>query len=516
MKGRIQLPSSTRHPFDLAMVLDGTQDFRWKKLDNQWYSGVLAGNIVHLRQCGDILEYRAHANLDFLLTSYFRLDQDIDAVYSDLSSGDPYIAYLTRAYPHLRLLRQPDPWECTVAYICSANNSVERISEIVEAIARAIGEKTELAGNIRYKFPSPERVLEAGVEPLRDLRLGLDRHNKIIEAARRVCEGKLDLQRLSHPDTSYAEARRHLMDCYGIGAKIADCIALFSLNKLQAFPIDRHIEKALVTHYFPPGSSKPKSLPKWVQDYFGEYAGCAAQLLFQSQREPSEPKHMRPHPVPKKVTLSAKAPPQIRLHIETRTLFAEGIAFGNVGPYEKLVGRVDFAVHPDSPAFSSVVDIKHAQRNADGLVEYSTDFFMLKPANMARGNRRLVYDVNNGGTKLLVHFLNDAPQVDDPTTVEDAGNGFLMRRGYTVLWSGWQGDILPGDNRMAMRLPMASMDGTPITGPVRTEFSPRRRSDQAGISFENPHHASQRQRLHRRLYPSLPGYQRRRLHLPQL
>ena len=164
--------------------------------------------------------------------------------------------------------------------------------------------------------------------------------------------------------------------------------------------------------------------------------------------------------------------PQIRLHIDTRTPFADGTAFGDVGPYEKLVGRVDFAVNPDSPAFSSVVDIQHAPRNADGLVEYSTDFFMLKPVDMAKGNRRLVYDVNNRGTKLLVHFLNDAPDADDPTTPEDAGNGFLMRRGYTVLWSGWQGDLLPGENRMAMRLPIASMNGTPITGPVRTEFSP--------------------------------------------
>lgn len=163
---------------------------------------------------------------------------------------------------------------------------------------------------------------------------------------------------------------------------------------------------------------------------------------------------------------------QIHLHIQTRVPFAGGIAFGNVGPYEKLVGRVEFTVNPDSPAFSSIVDMEHAHRNADGLVQYSTDFFMLKPLNIDQGNRRLVYDVNNRGTKLLVHFLNDAPQVDDPSTVEDAGNGFLMRRGYTVLWSGWQGDILPGDNRMAMRLPVASHNGTPITGLVRTEFSP--------------------------------------------
>ena len=162
----------------------------------------------------------------------------------------------------------------------------------------------------------------------------------------------------------------------------------------------------------------------------------------------------------------------VRLHIETRAPFAEGMEFADVGPYEKLAGRVDFAVDPDSPAFSSVVDIENAPRNDDGLVEYSTDFFMLKPVDSARGNRRLVYDVNNRGTKLLVHFLNDAPQVDDPTTRGDAGNGFLMRRGYTVLWSGWQGDLLPGDSRMAMRLPIASTNGSPITGPVRTEFSP--------------------------------------------
>ena len=164
--------------------------------------------------------------------------------------------------------------------------------------------------------------------------------------------------------------------------------------------------------------------------------------------------------------------PQIRFQIHTRAPFANGTDFGDVGPYEKIVGRVDFAVKPDSPAFSSVVDIQHAPRNEDGLVEYSTDFFMLKPVNMAKGNRRLVYDVNNRGTKLLVHFLNDAPQVDDPTGIKDAGNGFLMRRGYTILWSGWQGDLLLGGHRMTMRLPVASMNGTPITGLVRTEFSP--------------------------------------------
>ena len=163
---------------------------------------------------------------------------------------------------------------------------------------------------------------------------------------------------------------------------------------------------------------------------------------------------------------------QLRLQINTREPFAEGLEFGDTGAYERIVGKVHFSVDPDSPAYSPVVDIQYAPRNPQGLVEFSTSFFLLKPADMSRGNRRLVYDVNNRGTKLLVHFLNDAPLTDNPSTPEHAGNGFLMRRGYTVLWSGWQGDILPRENLMSMDLPVASMNGTPITEPVRVEFSP--------------------------------------------
>ena len=153
MQGRIKLPQSINHPFDLARTLDGSQDFRWQSLGDSWHSGVLKGNLVHLRQNVDTLEYRAHTNLDVLLTSYFRLDEDMDTVYSILSSLDPYIATLAKAYPHLRLLHQPDPWECTVSYICSANNSVPRIKHMVEGIAQKLGRRLDLNGDIRYTFP---------------------------------------------------------------------------------------------------------------------------------------------------------------------------------------------------------------------------------------------------------------------------------------------------------------------------------------------------------------------------
>ena len=474
MQGHIELPQSINHPFDLAKTLNGSQDFRWHPLDDGWHSGVLKGDLVHLRQSVDTLEYRAHTNLDTLLTSYFRLNEDLDAVYSTLSALDPYIATLAKAHPHLRLLHQPDPWECTVAYLCSANNNVPRIRNIVEGIAQKLGKRLELNGDIRCTFPTPEAVLQAGPESLRAMRLGLDRHTKIIEAAQRVCMGELDLQRLAQPDTSYVEAKRQLMQCRGIGLKIADCIALFSLNKPRAFPVDRNIRDAIMASY--PHSTIPKTvkpLARWAQKRFGDHAGYASQLLFQSQWGQPRPKRRSPSPTFQEAKpLPDSNSMQLRLQINARTPFANGLEFGDVGPYERLVGRVSFAVDPDSPAYSSVVDIQYAPRNPEGLVEFSTDFFILKPTDMSRGNRRLVYDVNNRGTKLLVHFLNDAPLTDNPSTPEHAGNGFLMRRGYTVLWSGWQGDILPGENLMSMDLPVASMNGVPITGPVRAEFSP--------------------------------------------
>ena len=169
---------------------------------------------------------------------------------------------------------------------------------------------------------------------------------------------------------------------------------------------------------------------------------------------------------------------QIRLVVDVREPFAEGESFGDVGPYERLSGRVDFSIDPGAPGFADVVDLEHAPRNADGLVEYSADFYMLKPADMERGNRRVLYDVNNRGNVRCLQFFNDAVHDNQPYAREHAGNGFLMRRGYTVVWSGWQGDISPGAGRLTMRLPVASQDGAPITGAVRTEFM----ADEPGVT----------------------------------
>ena len=272
-----------RH-FDLDAILDGTQDFRWRPWRDHWYSGVLVGNLIHIRQSNCGVEYRADSDLNALLVSYFRLEDDIDGIGADIAGRDDTVARLVKKYQYLRIFRQPDPWECTVSYICSARNNLAGISRTVEKIAEALGQQVYLDSDVRHTFPSPEIVINAGIGSLTELRLGLDRHSKIIAAAQRIRYGKLNLCYLAQPNVSYSEAKRELMTCDGIGHKIASCIALFGLDKVEAFPEDTWVKKA-VAGYFP-NQQQPSGdkLAMWARTHFGKYAGYANQLLFQEQR----------------------------------------------------------------------------------------------------------------------------------------------------------------------------------------------------------------------------------------
>ena len=162
----------------------------------------------------------------------------------------------------------------------------------------------------------------------------------------------------------------------------------------------------------------------------------------------------------------------IELKIADRRPFAGGRAFGDTGAYERLSGRALFRVDPLAPAQADVVDLKLAPRDAEGLVHFAADFMILRPADSARGNRRVFYDYGNRGHKRALQFFNDAPHSNDPLTLTHAGNGFLMRRGYAVAWLAWEGDMLPGDNRMVLDVPVATDNGRAITGRVRVEFIP--------------------------------------------
>ncbi|MBM3891939.1 MAG: hypothetical protein FJ388_22725, partial [Verrucomicrobia bacterium] len=159
----------------------------------------------------------------------------------------------------------------------------------------------------------------------------------------------------------------------------------------------------------------------------------------------------------------------VRVQIDRREPFAEGHAFGRSGPYEKIVGRLHLEVNPQQPANREIVDLSLAPRNARGRVEFWSDFWLLKPVDARRGNRRLLYDVNNRGNKLAIWTFNEA-RGNNPTTLADAGNGFLMREGYAILWCGWNGEVMAGNDRLLAGLPIVRQNGQTITGKVHVEI----------------------------------------------
>ncbi len=141
-----------------------------------------------------------------------------------------------------------------------------------------------------------------------------------------------------------------------------------------------------------------------------------------------------------------------------------GAAFGDAGAYERLHGTAYCELDPTHALNAGIVNLDKAPRNSRGYVEYQSEFRILKPLNMPRGNGVLIYDVPNRGNQPIMPRLNGAPEGGHPQT---AGNGFLMRHGFTLVWSAWQGDVPPGNDRLVARFPIPT---EPLTKMVREEF----------------------------------------------
>jgi len=135
----------------------------------------------------------------------------------------------------------------------------------------------------------------------------------------------------------------------------------------------------------------------------------------------------------------------VRLEIKTRQPLADGRKFDHVGSYEQVDGVAHFAVDPAHRLNCVVTDIDLAERGRDGLVHFTADVRIVAPADQARGNHRLLFDVPNRGNRLALATFNGVPRPIDPAGPTDAGNGFLMRHGYTVVWCGWQHDVPEAD-----------------------------------------------------------------------
>jgi hypothetical protein len=137
-----------------------------------------------------------------------------------------------------------------------------------------------------------------------------------------------------------------------------------------------------------------------------------------------------------------------KVTIAQRTPVLEGQAFGNTGPYEKLVGTIEFALAPANRHNKAIVDIEHATKGADGKVHFTADLFVLQPVDPARGNGVLLFEISNRGNKGMLGRFNRAQNNRDPTTAAHMGDGFLMREGYTLVWVGWQFDVAPPNLRI--------------------------------------------------------------------
>ena len=165
----------------------------------------------------------------------------------------------------------------------------------------------------------------------------------------------------------------------------------------------------------------------------------------------------------------------IHLKIERTEPFAEGKEFGTAGAYLRLAGTAYGEVDPGHPLNAVIVNLEKAPRNARGMVEYEVDFDIMRPADLSRGNRKILYEVVNRGRKNLLPVLHEAPETsptsfNDPATAADAGNGFAFRAGYTLVWSGWDPDAPRVNKGLGMRAPVATNHGESIVKTIRDEF----------------------------------------------
>ena len=177
------------------------------------------------------------------------------------------------------------------------------------------------------------------------------------------------------------------------------------------------------------------------------------------------------------VTLKRNSLPMANIEIQVNAVepFAEGKSFGEAGSYLRIRGVAKGELDPAAPENTVIVDLDKAPRNARGLVEYETDFFILRPTDPSRTNAVLVYDVTNRGSKRIFQLLDDAPSApvdaaNDPKTVREAGLGFSLGRGYSLVWSGWDPGAPPANNGLGGRFPTAMESGRPIAGRIRHEF----------------------------------------------
>jgi N-glycosylase/DNA lyase len=274
--------------FDPIISINSGQVFLWEKHKNSWY-GIHGDQVIKFTQSNKSIEFSSFPEDKSCDQKMFRLDDNIKEIFEEISH-DPLICRLSKAYPGLRLIRQ-EPHQCLFSFICASNTNIPMIRKMLYNIVRKFGRRTKVDGIDFFTFPSAGEINKATVEELRSCGLGY-RTKAIKAAADAIASGQIDFDSLKK--ASYYESKKELLRVYGIGNKTADCVLLFSLEKLDAFPIDVWIARALASHYGWLHKSKfqDKIAPHQYEQlsgdarkYFGKYAGYAQQYLYYHIRQ---------------------------------------------------------------------------------------------------------------------------------------------------------------------------------------------------------------------------------------
>ena len=256
--------------FDLAQTFECGQCFRWNRDESGAYCGVAMGKAARIRRHGDSVFITGTPDeFNAVWRPYFDLDRDYETVRHALCVDD----FMTRCAQHgagIRILKQ-DKWEALCTFILSQCNNIPRIKQIVERFSGLYGQPIILDGKTYYSFPTAEKTAGLSLQELEPLRCGY-RAPYILHAAREVTEGRLDLEAIAAGPQD--EAAHALKKLDGVGDKVAQCVVLFGLHMLDAFPIDTWIKKAISENY-------GKAFDPAV---FSPYAGIAQQYIFHYTR----------------------------------------------------------------------------------------------------------------------------------------------------------------------------------------------------------------------------------------
>ena len=266
---------------NLENTINSGQVFLWTKQKEFWY-GINGQDILKVNNLGKITSY-SKKKYDF-----FRNTDDMKEIIKSISK-DKTTKIAVKKYLGLRLIRQ-DPFQCFISFIVSSNSNIQKIKSSLEKISTKFGKKIQFDNKEFYMFPEPKKIANATIQEIQNCGVGY-RAKFIIDAAKMVESRQIDFDQLKK--SNYQNAKETILTVPGIGNKVADCILLFSLDKLEAFPLDRWMIRILKKYYLEKFELETKSitekqyniLHEKIVKHFGPYAGYAQQFLFKMERE---------------------------------------------------------------------------------------------------------------------------------------------------------------------------------------------------------------------------------------